>query len=93
MAAGKAWARALAQGPMGLGHSRVTYSGPARLRPGPGHGPMGPPVAMYFHKERRFLHHICTLKRIIGDEFLSNFGEFLSEVGDLSAVLNIFKKI
>ena len=34
---------------------------------------------MYFHKERRFLHDICTLKRIIGDEFLSNLGEFQSK--------------
>ena len=39
-------------------------------------GAHGPPVAMYVHKERRFLHHICTLKRILGDEFLSKFGDF-----------------
>ncbi len=69
---------------------------------GPGRGPMahGPAVAMYFHKERRFLHYICTLKRILGDEFLSKFSEFLSEFGeflsdfcDFSVMFQIFMNI
>ena len=34
---------------------------------------------------------VCTLKRIIGDEFLSKFGEFLSRFDDLSAIFLILK--
>ena len=45
------------------------------------------------HKERRILHHICRLKRILGDEFLSKFGEFLSKFCDFSAISQNFMKI
>ena len=66
MATGGPWARAL--GPKGpWAH-------------GPGLGPLGPPVAMSFHKTADFSTHMY-IAEILWDELLSkniNLGEFLS---------------